>query len=101
MVTGEEIEIMFLLRFARRTRSYVSSLREKIFVNGVDVSVLRSRELYYNKDGQLITRKLTDYTKEVVKEKYATLDYFLNKWNEAEKKQTIIDEASKDLNIPR
>ncbi len=66
--------------------------REKVFVNGVDVSVLVSRELSFDKDGKLITRKLTDYTKEIVTEQFATLNEFLNKWNEADKKETIINE---------
>jgi type I restriction enzyme, R subunit len=65
---------------------------EKTFVSGVDVSVLVSRELSFDKDGKLITRKLTDYTKEIVTEQFATLNEFLNKWNEADKKETLIQE---------
>lgn len=67
----------------------------KVIVNGVDVSVLVSRELSFDKDGKLITRKLTDYTKEIVTEQFATLDEFLNKWNEYEKKETLIEELEK------
>lgn len=66
--------------------------REKVFVNGVDVSVLVSRELSFDKDGKLITRKLTDYTKEIVIEQFSTLDDFLNKWNDSDKKETLIRE---------
>ena len=61
--------------------------RQKVVVNGVDVSVLISRELSLSKDGKLITRKLTDYTREIVTEQYATLSDLLNKWNESEKKK--------------
>ncbi len=64
----------------------------KVVVNGVDVSVLVSRELSFDKDGKLITRKLTDYTKEIVTEQFSTLNEFLNKWNESDKKETIIKE---------
>jgi type I restriction enzyme R subunit len=64
----------------------------KVVVNGVDVSVLVSRELSFDKDGKLITRKLTDYTKEIVTEQFSTLNDFLNKWNESDKKETIIKE---------
>lgn len=64
----------------------------KVTVNGIDVSVLISRELSFDKDGKLITRKLTDYTKEIITEQFATLNDFLNKWNDAEKKETIIRE---------
>ncbi len=66
--------------------------RQKVIVNGVDVSVLVSRELSFDKDGKLITRKLTDYTKEIVTEQFTTLNEFLNKWNESDKKETIIKE---------
>ncbi len=69
--------------------------RQKVFVNGIDVSVLISRELSFDKDGKLITRKLTDYTKEIVTEQFATLDDFLNKWNEYDKKESIIEELEK------
>lgn len=69
--------------------------QRKVFVNGVDVSVLVSRELSFDKDGKLITRKLTDHTKEIVTEQFATLDDFLNKWNEYEKKETLIEELEK------
>jgi len=66
--------------------------REKVFVSGIDVSVLVSRELSFDKDGKLITRKLTDYTKEIVTEQFSTLNEFLNKWNDADKKETLIRE---------
>lgn len=69
--------------------------QEKVVVNGVDVSVLVSRELSFDKDGKLITRKLTDYTKEIVIDQFATLDEFLNKWNEYDKKETLIEELEK------
>jgi type I restriction enzyme R subunit len=68
--------------------------REKIVVNGVDVSVLVSRELSFDKEGKLITRKLTDYTKDIVTERFATLNEFLNKWNESDKKESIINELA-------
>jgi type I restriction enzyme R subunit len=66
--------------------------REKVFINGVDVSVLISRELSFDRDGKLITKKLTDYTREVVTEQFATLKEFLNKWNESERKEALIRE---------
>ncbi len=61
--------------------------REKVFVSGVDVSELVSRELTFDRDGRLITKKLTDYTKEIITEQYATLNEFLSKWNESDRKE--------------
>jgi type I restriction enzyme R subunit len=66
--------------------------REKIYVNGVDVSVLQSQELYFDVNGKLITRNLKDYTKDIIKEQYNSLKDFLTKWNEAERKAAIIKE---------
>ncbi len=64
----------------------------KYVVSGVQVMVLAERVQYYGKDGKLITESLTDYTKETVREQYATLDDFLRHWTEAERKAAIIDE---------
>ena len=43
--------------------------REKVYVNGVDVSVLVSREMYFDQHGKPITTSLKDHTKEIIKEK--------------------------------
>jgi type I restriction enzyme R subunit len=42
--------------------------REKIYVNGVDVSVLISRELHFDQHGKPITTSLKDHTKEIIAE---------------------------------
>ena len=64
----------------------------KTFINGVNVSVLNERIQFLDESGKLITGSLKDYTKQKVKEKFATLDEFLNKWNSSDKKQAVIDE---------
>src|SRR5690606_1093044 len=64
--------------------------REKVYVNGVDVSVLISRELHFDQHGRPITTSLKDHTKEIIKEKFASLDDFLNKWNTTDRKEAII-----------
>jgi len=66
--------------------------REKIIVNGVDVSVLNERVQILDNNGKLITGSLKDYTKRQVHREFRTLDDFLNKWNSADKKQIIIEE---------
>lgn len=66
--------------------------REKVYVNGVDVSVLVSRELYFDNQGKPITVSLKDHTKEIIKTRFATLKDFLGKWNDADRKAAIIKE---------
>ncbi|MCC7466326.1 MAG: DEAD/DEAH box helicase family protein [Saprospiraceae bacterium] len=66
--------------------------REKIYVNGVDVSVLISRELHFDQQGKPITTSLKDHTREIIKEQFASLDDFLNKWKNSDRKEAIIAE---------
>ena len=66
--------------------------REKVYVNGVNVSVLISRELHFDQHGRPITTSLKDHTKEIIKEQFASLDDFLNKWKNSDRKEAIIAE---------
>ncbi|MBZ4647598.1 MAG: type i restriction-modification system, r subunit [Clostridia bacterium] len=68
--------------------------RKKYYVGDVEVSVLKQRVQYIDKNGKLITESLTDYTKRNVLNKYATLQDFLRVWNSAERKQAILDELA-------
>lgn len=64
----------------------------KVFVNGVDVSVLLAREMYFDAQGKPITMSLKDYTRDKVRAQFASLDSFLNRWNKAERKEAIVKE---------
>lgn len=66
--------------------------RKKVYVIGIDVAILSEREMYYDKNGQLITVSLKEHTKEIIRGKYSSLDDFLNKWNSTERKEAIISE---------
>ena len=72
----------------------ISEPREKRYVNGVDVTILNERIQYMDGNGKLITSSLKDYTKQKVREQYQSLDEFLNKWNQADKKQAIIEKLT-------
>lgn len=93
--TGEEIiltkpQIRYPVEYQPHLQ--VNEPRQKVYVNGVDVSVLISRELYFDQHGKPITTSLKDHTKEIIKGKYASLDDFLNKWNSTDRKEAIIAE---------
>jgi type I restriction enzyme, R subunit len=66
--------------------------RPKVYVNGVDVSVLISREMYLDQHGKPITTNLNDHTKEIIQGQFASLNDFLNKWNSTDQKTAIIEE---------
>ncbi len=64
----------------------------KYYVGDVEVTVVAERVQYYGKDGKLITESLKDYTQKNVKQEYASLEEFLNRWNKADQKQAVIQE---------
>ncbi|MDA3906831.1 MAG: hypothetical protein PF484_12225 [Bacteroidales bacterium] len=93
-ISGEEIEIEPKIRYPepQTTTDKVNEPRQKVYVNGVDVSILISREMYFDNDGKPITTSLKDHTKELIRGQYASLNDFLNKWNNTDKKEIIIKE---------
>jgi len=93
-ISGEEIEIEPEIRYPepQSPTENISEPRQKVYVNGVDVSILISREMYFDNDGKPITTSLKDHTKELIKGQFASLDDFINKWNSTDKKETIIKE---------
>jgi type I restriction enzyme R subunit len=63
-------------------------------VHDVKVAVSGQRVQYLDASGKLITEQLDDYTRKTVTARYATLKDFLKRWNDATRKQTIIDELA-------
>ena len=47
-------------------------------------------------DGKLVTESLRDFTRRALKKRFASLDDFLRRWNEAERKQAIVDELENE-----
>ena len=68
--------------------------RRKYVVDDVEVSIVAERVQYLGPDGKLITESLRDYTRQQVQAQYATLNDFLRRWQQAERKQAILDELA-------
>lgn len=64
----------------------------KVYVNGIDVSVLNSIELTFDNDGKPVLVGLKDFTRDKVREKFRTMNDFLMYWNAAERKEAIVNE---------
>jgi len=92
--SGEEIKIEPEISYPdpQTPTDKMHEPRDKVYVNGVDVSVLISREMYFDNNGKPITTSLKDHTKDLIKGQFASLDDFLNRWNSADKKEVIIKE---------
>lgn len=72
----------------------VSETAKKYHVKGVPVKVMAQRIQYYDTDGKLVTESFQDYTRKNFTKQFASLDEFIKRWNETERKQTIIDELA-------
>lgn len=66
----------------------------KYYVNNVSVTVAAERVQYFDADGKLITESLKDYTKKTITKEFASLDDFLQRWSDSEKKQAVINELA-------
>ena len=66
--------------------------KPKVYISGVDVSILSERKQYLGVNGQLITTSVKEYCKNGIVQSYRSLDHFLQTWNNADKKRAIIEE---------
>ena len=69
--------------------------RQKYILGDTPVTVSQKHVQYLDQNGNLITERLVDYTKRSVLSQYAEMDDFLNAWNEADRKQAIVNELEK------
>lgn len=65
---------------------------KKVYINNVAVELLSERVQFYDKDGNLVTESLKDFTKKNILRDYASLDDFLQFWTSDEKRTAIIKE---------
>lgn len=66
----------------------------KYYVNNVAVKVVTERVQYLGADGKLITESLKDYTRNTIRDEYASLDEFLAAWREGDRKLAILEELA-------
>ena len=92
--TGEEIILAPPTDMPQPTFPEPPQTRRKVYVNGVDVSILISRELHFDQQGKPITTSLKDYTRDIIIGQFASLDEFLTRWNSADRKEAIINELA-------
>jgi len=72
--------------------SIISEPKPKVYVAGVDVSILNERVQHLDANGKLIIETLKDYTKKSILQEFRSLDEFLAKWNSAHKKKAVVEE---------
>ena len=100
--TGEEITLdPPAIRYPQpEDESLVHDHDRKVFVNGVDVSVLASREMVFDQDGKPIMVGLKEYTRDKLRGQFRTLHEFLNFWNAHDRKEAIVQELIEQGILP-
>jgi type I restriction enzyme, R subunit len=68
----------------------------KYYIRGNPVSVLAERIEYLDENGKLVTESLRDYSRKTLRRCFASLDDFLKRWKEAERKEAIIKELENE-----
>jgi len=64
---------------------------KKVYIKGVDVSIIKETVKYYDADGKLITESIAEYSKKQLKRLYENHDGFVQSWFRAESKQEFLD----------
>lgn len=72
----------------------VRDKHKKIYVDGVSAKIVAERVEYLDEHGRLVTESLRDFTKQALRRRFASLDDFLRRWNDAERKQAVVDELA-------
>lgn len=73
-----------------------SGPRPKIYVNGVGADIVAERVEYLDSNGRLVTESLRDYTRKAMRKKFASLDDFLRRWQETDRKHALVEQMAKD-----
>ena len=66
----------------------------KVYVDGIDATIIAERVEYLDEYGKLVTESLRDFTRKALKKRFASLDDFLRRWKAEQRKQAIIDELA-------
>ena len=68
----------------------------KYYIRGNPVSILAERIEYLDENGKLVTESLRDYSRKTLRRCFASLDDFLKRWKEADRKEAIIKELENE-----
>jgi len=63
----------------------------KVVISGVSARIVAERIEYVGTDGRLITESYRDFARKAITSEYRSLDEFIQKWGQSERKQAIIN----------
>lgn len=68
----------------------------KFYVKRRPVTVVLERVEYLDESGKLVTESLRDYSRNAIRRHFTSLDAFLRRWREAERKESVIAELAEE-----
>jgi len=68
----------------------------KYYVKEHPVTVVLERVEYLDESGKLVTESLRDYSRNAIRRHFVSLDAFLRRWREAERKESVIAELAEE-----
>jgi type I restriction enzyme R subunit len=71
-------------------------VRTKVYVDGIETTIIAERVEYLDENGRLVTESLRDFSKKALKKRFTSLDEFLRRWRSTERKQAIIEELERE-----
>jgi len=89
---NEDSDIEIVLEGAEDLADTDPEPTKRFVVSGVQFKIIAERVQYYDKDGKLITESLKDFTRKAVGQEFKSLDQFIKRWNEVDRKQVILQE---------
>lgn len=69
---------------------------KKVYVDGVNATILTERVQYLDADGKLVTESLRDFTKRTLTKHFASLDDFIRRWEASKRKVILIEELERE-----
>ena len=73
-----------------------SGPRPKVYVDGIGADIVAERVEYLDSNGRLVTESLRDYTRKAVRKRFASLDDFLRRWRETERKHALVEQMAEE-----
>lgn len=89
--TGEDFGISYTAPQPPLNGPVEEGVTRKVYIKGVDVSIIHEQVKYYDADGKLITESIVEYSGKNLKRVYQNYDGFVQEWYRADNIKEFLD----------
>lgn len=94
--SGENETVLIDPRNKGLTGDTSTGPRPKVYIDGVGADIVAERVEYLDENGKLVTESLRDYTRKAMRRRFSSLDDFLRRWKQTERKNALIEELAEE-----